>query len=157
MASSLIDQGKKNRVYIMEYTFNGLGNYVFELIRRIAATPSVSWIVKMKAKVLLGAQLAYTACWEGAMALYTRDDTLVPYLDPKLPARDRAVDLLGRMTLEEKVGQLGGIRRVASRSNGKLTFNQTSFEHIRETQNGQIGRRALQLIHSHISPTNTYT
>ncbi|CAG9948284.1 unnamed protein product [Clonostachys rosea f. rosea IK726] len=93
----------------------------------------------MKAKVLLGAQLAYTACWEGAMALYTRDDTLVPYLDPKLPARDRAVDLLGRMTLEEKVGQLGGIRRVASRSNGKLTFNQTSFEHIRETQNGQIG------------------
>ncbi|VUC35242.1 unnamed protein product [Clonostachys rosea] len=93
----------------------------------------------MKAKILLAAQLAFSACWEGTMAIYIRDDALVPYLDPKLSARDRAADLLGRMTWEEKVGQLGGIRRVASRSNGKLTFNRTSFEKTRETQNGQIG------------------
>jgi beta-glucosidase len=29
-----------------------------------------------------------------------------PYLDASLPARDRALDLLGRMTLEEKIGQM---------------------------------------------------
>lgn len=44
------------------------------------------------------------------------------------------------MTWEEKVGQLGGIRRLAERVNGALSYNETSFEEIRKTQNGQIGK-----------------
>ncbi len=31
---------------------------------------------------------------------------LAPYLDPKLPAAERAHDLVGRMTLDEKASQL---------------------------------------------------
>ena len=32
---------------------------------------------------------------------------MLPYRDPTLPIAERVADLLGRMTLEEKVGQLG--------------------------------------------------
>ena len=32
--------------------------------------------------------------------------TTTPYLDPELPIPDRVADLLSRMTLEEKVGQM---------------------------------------------------
>lgn len=61
------------------------------------------------------------------------------YLDPNRSAKERADDLVRLMTWEEKVGQLGGIRRLAETVNGKLSFNETSFEEIRKTQNGQIG------------------
>ena len=30
----------------------------------------------------------------------------LPYLDPSLPVADRIADLLGRMTVEEKIGQM---------------------------------------------------
>ncbi|KAM0327021.1 hypothetical protein ACHAQA_006144 [Verticillium albo-atrum] len=62
-----------------------------------------------------------------------------PYLDASLSPKARAEDLLGRMTWAEKVGQLGGIRRAVGRTNGQPVFNETSFNAIRETQNGQIG------------------
>ncbi|KAL0932621.1 periplasmic beta-glucosidase [Colletotrichum truncatum] len=58
--------------------------------------------------------------------------------------KDRANDLLQLLTWEEKVGQLGGIRRLAERVNGQLSYNETSFEEIRQTQNGQIGFGAPQ-------------
>lgn len=38
-----------------------------------------------------------------------RDTTAAPWQDPNLPAAERVRDLLGRMTLAEKVGQLSGI------------------------------------------------
>ncbi|KAM0270643.1 hypothetical protein ACHAQH_009359 [Verticillium albo-atrum] len=63
----------------------------------------------------------------------------LPYQDPSLPPTERAKDLLSRMTWAEKVGQLGGIRRAVGRTSGKPTFNETSFNAIRKTQNGQIG------------------
>ncbi|WYZ46783.1 hypothetical protein EsH8_IX_001008 [Colletotrichum jinshuiense] len=66
------------------------------------------------------------------------------YLDPNRSAKERADDLVRLMTWEEKVGQLGGIRRLAETVNGKLSFNETSFEEIRKTQNGQIGFGAPQ-------------
>jgi hypothetical protein len=65
--------------------------------------------------------------------------TSEPYLDSTLPPFRRADDLLGRMTWEEKVGQLGGIRRAFGTSNGKPVFNRTVYETTRSTQNGQIG------------------
>ncbi|TDZ16115.1 Periplasmic beta-glucosidase [Colletotrichum orbiculare MAFF 240422] len=66
------------------------------------------------------------------------------YRDSSRSPKERADDLLGRMTWDEKVGQLGGIRRLAERVNGQLSFNETSFEEIRATQNGQIGFGAQQ-------------
>ncbi|TDZ35597.1 Periplasmic beta-glucosidase [Colletotrichum spinosum] len=66
------------------------------------------------------------------------------YRDSSRSPKERADDLLGRMTWDEKVGQLGGIRRLAERVNGQVSFNKTSFEEIRATQNGQIGFGAQQ-------------
>ncbi|KAF6794671.1 periplasmic beta-glucosidase [Colletotrichum musicola] len=65
------------------------------------------------------------------------------YLDASPSPKERADDFLRLMTWEEKVGQLGGIRRLAENVNGKLSFNETSFEEIRKTQNGQIGDRGF--------------
>ncbi|KAI8305868.1 Periplasmic beta-glucosidase [Colletotrichum sp. SAR11_240] len=61
------------------------------------------------------------------------------YQDASRSPEERADDLLKLMTWEEKVGQLGGVRRLAERVNGALSYNETSFEEIRKTQNGQIG------------------
>ncbi|GKT94657.1 periplasmic beta-glucosidase [Colletotrichum tofieldiae] len=66
------------------------------------------------------------------------------YLDSTLSPKERADDLLQLMTWEEKVGQLGGIRRLAETVSGKVLYNKTSFEEIRKTQNGQIGYGAPQ-------------
>lgn len=44
--------------------------------------------------------------WMAVTALATTLPTRIPYRDPKLPIDLRVSDLLGRMTLEEKVGQL---------------------------------------------------
>ncbi|CRK41150.1 hypothetical protein BN1723_015852 [Verticillium longisporum] len=61
------------------------------------------------------------------------------YKDPSITPKERAQDLLERMTWAEKVTQLGGIRRAVSRTNGKPVFNETSFNAIRKTQNGKLG------------------
>ncbi|KAL2875639.1 hypothetical protein SGCOL_009100 [Colletotrichum sp. CLE4] len=66
------------------------------------------------------------------------------YLDSTRSPTERANDLLRLMTWEEKVGQLGGIRRLAETVNGKVSYNETLFEEIRKTQNGQIGFGAPQ-------------
>ncbi|OLN83081.1 Periplasmic beta-glucosidase 2 [Colletotrichum chlorophyti] len=66
------------------------------------------------------------------------------YLDPTRSPKERADDLLRFMTWEEKVGQLGGIRRLAETVSGKVVHNETLFEEIRKTQNGQIGFGASQ-------------
>ncbi|KAI2630192.1 glycoside hydrolase family 3 protein [Hypomontagnella submonticulosa] len=73
-----------------------------------------------------------------SMPLETRKDTPA-YLDSSLPPKDRAADLLKRMTWEEKVGQLGGVRRTLGRTGGQATFNKTAFDIVHKTQNGQIG------------------
>ncbi|KAG9252850.1 beta-glucosidase [Emericellopsis atlantica] len=86
-------------------------------------------------------------CWFLAASLLgaasarvaTPGNETLPYLDAALPAHERARDLLGRMTWEDKVGQLGGIRRAVSRVNGEPSFNRTAFEQTRKTQNGQVG------------------
>lgn len=58
------------------------------------------------------------------------------YQDPSLSPKQRAEDLLKLMTWEEKIGQMGGIRRLFA---ANVTFNQTSFDEIYKLQNGQIG------------------
>ena len=72
------------------------------------------------------------------------------YLDATLSPEERASDLLQRMTWEEKVGQLGGVRYPFSRVNGKAYFNQTSYELIHETQNGQIGMYKPRYTHENL-------
>ncbi|KAI1088626.1 glycoside hydrolase family 3 protein [Rostrohypoxylon terebratum] len=61
------------------------------------------------------------------------------YLDSSLSPKERAADLLERMTWGEKVGQLGGIRRTLTHANGQAAFNKTAFDVTHKTQNGQIG------------------
>ncbi|SPN96838.1 related to beta-glucosidase [Cephalotrichum gorgonifer] len=73
------------------------------------------------------------------VAVVCRRHDATPYLDTTLSPAERATDLLGRMTWEEKVGQLGGVRRAFGTAGGKPTFNRTTYETTRTTQNGQIG------------------
>jgi beta-glucosidase len=56
----------------------------------------------MGAKFLCIAVLALTS----SSAFAQQPSSAPPYLDPKLPPQRRAVDLVGRMTLEEKVLQM---------------------------------------------------
>ncbi|KAF2177749.1 glycoside hydrolase family 3 protein [Zopfia rhizophila CBS 207.26] len=58
------------------------------------------------------------------------------YLDPSSSAKERAEDLLKRMTWEEKIGQMGGVRRLLSAG---LAFNRTSYDQVRALQNGILG------------------
>ncbi|RYP40333.1 hypothetical protein DL767_001790 [Monosporascus sp. MG133] len=92
----------------------------------------------MLGEIILSATLALTPGAAAGVTLQARRGQL-PYLDSSLSPSERAADLLGRMTWEERVGQLGGIRRAMSRVNGQPSFNRTSFEEIRESQNGNIG------------------
>ena len=43
---------------------------------------------------------------EQSMTETTENTVNLPYRNPKLPTEERIADLLGRMTLEEKVGQM---------------------------------------------------
>ncbi|RYP60014.1 hypothetical protein DL769_008307 [Monosporascus sp. CRB-8-3] len=92
----------------------------------------------MLGQIILSVALALTPGAAAGVTVQARRGRL-PYLDASLSPSERAADLLGRMTWEERVGQLGGIRRAMSRVNGQPSFNRTSFEEIRETQNGNIG------------------
>jgi hypothetical protein len=67
------------------------------------------------------------------------------YLDATLSPAKRARDLLRRMTWDEKIGQLGGVRRAFGSRDGKPDFNRTAFEQTRSTQNGQIGMTSRDL------------
>lgn len=66
------------------------------------------------------------------------------YQDATRPPAERAVDLLSRMTWEEKVGQLGGIRQPFQSVDGKPAFNRTAYDITHELQNGQIGKLVQQ-------------
>lgn len=58
------------------------------------------------------------------------------YKDASYSASDRASDLLSRMTWAEKIGQMGGVRRLLGSG---LSFNQTSYDIISQYQNGILG------------------
>lgn len=62
------------------------------------------------------------------------------YKDASYSASDRAADLLSRMTWTEKIGQMGGVRRLLGSG---LSFNQTSYDILAETQNGILGMFTL--------------
>lgn len=81
------------------------------------------------------AVLLQAACTMAAVA--HRDSAA--YLDTSLSPTDRAADLVQHMTWEEKVSHLGGVRRGFGTSDGRPTFNRTTYETVRSTQNGQIG------------------
>ncbi len=68
-------------------------------------------------------------------------DSKHPYLNPSYTPEERAEDLLKLMTWEEKIGQLGGARRLFDRVNGKPSFNETALAITLETQDGQIGMK----------------
>lgn len=76
-------------------------------------------------------------CVVSATVLSPRiDNGTPPYKDASLSPVERADDLLGRMTWEEKVGQMGGVRRLAG---PHLAFNKSSYEEYTKTQNGILG------------------
>jgi beta-glucosidase len=58
------------------------------------------------------------------------------YKNSSYSALERAKDLLRRMTWEEKIGQMGGVRVLLG---ANLTFNETTYNSIHELQNGILG------------------
>ena len=70
----------------------------------------VSRSIRLAAPVLL--------CLLPAAALAA--DPTYPFQNPKLPAEQRVADLLGRLTLEEKVGLLSGGGEFTSRAIDRL-------------------------------------
>ena len=58
-----------------------------------------------------------------------------PYRDPSLPIDERVVDLLGRMTVDEKIAQLGSIEPIEG-----LTFSEESFNERTKHGTGQISK-----------------
>lgn len=58
------------------------------------------------------------------------------YKNSSYPALERATDLLHRMTWEEKIGQMGGVRTLLGAS---LTFNETAYNSTHVLQNGILG------------------
>ncbi|KAF9869849.1 periplasmic beta-glucosidase [Colletotrichum karsti] len=83
--------------------------------------------------------VAATICQLVSSASVASQTKVSARLDASHSPKERADELLRLLTWDEKVGQLGGIRRLAERVNGQLSYNQTSFDEIRRTQNGQIG------------------
>jgi hypothetical protein len=66
-----------------------------------------------------------------------------PWMNTSLSPRQRAEALAVVMTWEEKVGQMGGIRRLLA---ANVTFNQITFDTIHKYQNGQIGKTKPPLV-----------
>jgi len=58
-----------------------------------------------------------------------------PYLDPNLPIDERVADLLSRMTIDEKIAQLGSIEPIEN-----LTFPEDLFKERTKHGIGQISR-----------------
>jgi hypothetical protein len=58
-------------------------------------------------------------------------------------ARQQAKDLLKQMTWEEKIGQMGGVRRVLSSG---TTVN-PQYDTTRKMQNGQLGKLPYLIFH----------
>ena len=94
-------------------------------------------IIAMKSlPVLLSVALASAG---GAL-----DNSSAPiYKNTSYSAQDRATDLLSRMTWSEKVGQMGGVRRLLG---SDLSFNQTSYDILSEYQNGILGEPLMDRI-----------
>lgn len=64
--------------------------------------------------------------------------TSVPiYKNSSYNAAQRAADLLPRLTWSQKVGQMGGVRRLLG---SQLSLNQTNVDILLETQNGILGK-----------------
>ncbi|KAH8898982.1 beta-glucosidase [Thozetella sp. PMI_491] len=58
------------------------------------------------------------------------------YQNASYSPTERAQDLLPRLTWQEKIGQLGGVRRLLGPG---LSFNQTAYDVLAKTQNGILG------------------
>ena len=65
-----------------------------------------------------------------------------PWMNTSLSARQRAEALAAVMTWDEKIGQLGGIRRLLG---ANVTFDQNSFNQTSKYQNGNIGKTKMLL------------
>jgi hypothetical protein len=88
--------------------------------------------------------LAFALCAAAADLLHSpelrRRDSCqdgVVYKNPSCTPQLRARDLLSRMTWEEKVGQMGGIRRLLG---ANYTFNRTYYDTYSPLQNGILGK-----------------
>ena len=65
------------------------------------------------AVALVLAPVATTTAGAGAETAQAPGGAVLPYQDPDLPTGKRVADLLGRMTLEEKIGQMTQAERAA--------------------------------------------
>ncbi|KAJ4416634.1 hypothetical protein N0V82_006644 [Gnomoniopsis sp. IMI 355080] len=80
--------------------------------------------------------LGFVLASEARATSNTTNSSSAIYKDASFSASDRAADLLSRMTWSEKIGQMGGVRRLLG---SDLSFNQTSYDILAEYQNGILG------------------
>src|SRR5688572_24149124 len=71
----------------------------------------------MKSRNALSAVFALILVLSFTISLSAQDE---PYRNPALPIEERVEDLLGRMTLEEKIGQMTQIEK------GSISFDETA-------------------------------
>jgi beta-glucosidase len=87
-------------------------------------TPSPSWSNLLVSILCLSPLASAIPCSSCNTAPVTSNSTILPYLNPQLCIQDRLDDLLSRMTLEEKAGQLF-IKQIPAGING--TIDNTTF------------------------------
>src|SRR5262245_40335170 len=94
--------------YILDVYVNGGG--IVPRVFGIASSLTQRMTMKTKARIRAAGPLA--ALWIATMAFplvsLRAGAQDAPYRDPKLAVEQRVSDLLGRMTLEEKIAQLEG-------------------------------------------------
>ena len=97
------------------YEHNGLMGYVLDElgfgVERLAGR--VVWMNPDGPAQTLTVHLSGGAALDGAQPQVVINAHGLPYLDPKLPVAKRVADLLSRMTLAEKIGQMTQAERGA--------------------------------------------
>ncbi|OAA61990.1 Glycoside hydrolase, superfamily [Niveomyces insectorum RCEF 264] len=76
------------------------------------------------------------AALAGLLPAFAAAASLPIYKNASYTAQERAADLLPRLSWQDKVGQMGGVRRILA---ANLAFNQTSYDALTEYQNGILG------------------
>src|SRR5215468_6476565 len=71
---------------------------------------------------------------QGAQARATAQADALPYQDPSLPISQRVADLLGRMSLEEKIGQMTQAERASVDS--PVDIHKISDDHLGSVLSG---------------------
>ncbi|MCU0429265.1 MAG: glycoside hydrolase family 3 C-terminal domain-containing protein [Cytophagaceae bacterium] len=97
----------------------------------------------MKSKIWIGIVLTLLV----SSSAITSEDAAILYKDPKQPVEVRVKDLLGRMTIDEKVAQLIGFWDIddSKTLSGDSTFKEEVFRELFKNGIGEIGPSGMMI------------